>query len=140
MNTADDCAQKRTNQHCSNQHIVLHASPVLFRARRAAHRLPLSSSGSLAIFAAIGRASSLVSSLAADSAAWFILEIDISERLSVVVAHDKTRGLFLNRPRRRKATCHQVPSKDFGRGKQLFGSIIGGMKRPGIKGDHNASW
>src|SRR5262249_30560268 len=48
MNATDDCAQKRTNQHCSNQHIVFHTSPVLFRARRAAHRLPLSSSGSLA--------------------------------------------------------------------------------------------
>ena len=33
----------------------------------------------------------------------FILEIDIPKRLSGVIAHDKTRGLFLNAIRRREA-------------------------------------
>jgi len=35
--------------------------------------------------------------------AWLVLEIDIGERLSVVIAHDKTGGLFLDGPRRREA-------------------------------------
>jgi hypothetical protein len=34
-----------------------------------------------------------------------ILEIDISERLFVVIAHDKARGLFLDGQRRREAAC-----------------------------------
>ena len=33
-----------------------------------------------------------------------ILEIDIRERLRVVIAHDKASGLFLNRRGRREAT------------------------------------
>jgi hypothetical protein len=34
-----------------------------------------------------------------------ILEIDIGERLPIVVAHDKAGGLFLDGPRRREAAC-----------------------------------
>jgi len=48
------------------------------------------------MFAAIRRASSLVSSLAVDRRPGLILEIDIGELLAVVVAHDETRGLFLD--------------------------------------------
>jgi hypothetical protein len=36
----------------------------------------------------------------------FVLEIDIGERLSVVVAHDKSSGLFPDGPRRREAAGH----------------------------------
>jgi hypothetical protein len=36
------------------------------------------------------------------------LEIDIGERLSAMVAHDKAGVLFLDRPRRREAACRQV--------------------------------
>jgi len=46
------------------------------------------SSGSFAIFAAIRRASSLLSNLAAESSAGLILEIDVAQRLTVDVAHD----------------------------------------------------
>jgi hypothetical protein len=46
--------------------------------------------GSLAIFAAIRRASSLLSNSAADRRPRLILEIDISELLPVVVADDET--------------------------------------------------
>jgi len=59
------------------------------------------SSGSLAILAAIRRASSRVSGLAADRQARLFLEIDIGKLLSVVVAYDEAGGLFLNRPGRR---------------------------------------
>ena len=48
----------------------------------------VSSSGSFAIFAAIPRASSLVSNFAADRRTRLIFEIDVSELLSVVVAHE----------------------------------------------------
>jgi hypothetical protein len=60
------------------------------------------SSGSFA-FIAIRRVSSRVNSLAAESPAGFILEIDIGERLPVVVADDKAGVQFLDRPRRREA-------------------------------------
>jgi hypothetical protein len=52
------------------------------------------SSGSLAMFAAIRLASSRVSRLAA--------EIDISERLAVLVLHDEAGAVVLYRPGRRK--------------------------------------
>jgi hypothetical protein len=44
---------------------------------------------------------------AADLPPRLILEIDVSERLSVVVAHEETRGLFLDGPRRREAAIVQ---------------------------------
>jgi hypothetical protein len=55
------------------------------------------------MFAAIRRASSLVSSLAADRRPRLILEIDIGELLTVVVAHDKAGFQFVDGPRRREA-------------------------------------
>ena len=51
-------------------------------------RVLRNSSGSFAIFAAIRRASSLLSNLAAESSAGLILEIDVAQRLTVDVAHD----------------------------------------------------
>jgi len=63
-----------------------------------------SSSGSFAMFAAIRRASSLLSILAADRRPGSFLEIEITERLTVGIAHGKTRGLFLDRPGRREAS------------------------------------
>ena len=48
-------------------------------------------SGSLAIFAAILRASSLLSNLAAESAARLILEIDVGELLPVAEVCSPTR-------------------------------------------------
>jgi hypothetical protein len=39
-----------------------------------------------------------------------ILEIDIGERLPVVVAHDKAGVLFVNGPRQREAARHDCPS------------------------------
>jgi len=51
---------------------------------------------------------SLVSNFTVESPARLILEIDIGERLFVVVADDETRGLFLNGPRRREAAGRQV--------------------------------
>jgi hypothetical protein len=63
-------------------------------------------SGSLAMFAAIRLASSRVSR-AAEPVARLILEIDIGELLSVVIAHDKARGLFFDRPRWREAAGGQ---------------------------------
>ena len=53
-------------------------------------KFPRNSSGSLAIFAAIRRASSLVTSLAAERLARLILEIDISKLLPIMVADNKT--------------------------------------------------
>jgi hypothetical protein len=41
----------------------------------------------------------------------FILEIDICKRLSGVIAHDNTRGLFLNATRRRKAAGEKPREK-----------------------------
>ena len=55
------------------------------------------------MFAAIRRASSLLSSLAADRRSRLILEVDIRELLAVAVADNKARGLFLDSPRRREA-------------------------------------
>ena len=55
------------------------------------------------MFAAIRRASSRVSSLAAERRPWLILDIDIRELLSVVIAHDEAGGLFLDGPGRRIA-------------------------------------
>jgi hypothetical protein len=70
-------------------------------AARHAHAVPLLAlrcinSGSLAIFAAIRRASSLVSSLAAERRPWLILEIDIGELLSVVIADNEATILSWN--------------------------------------------
>src|SRR5262249_9059403 len=47
-------------------------------------------SGSFVIFIAIRRTSSCVSTLAVDCRPWLILEIGVAERLSVVIADDKT--------------------------------------------------
>jgi hypothetical protein len=55
------------------------------------------------MFAAIRRASSLLSSLAADLRPRLILEIDIGELLPGTVAYDKTGVQFLDGPRRREA-------------------------------------
>jgi hypothetical protein len=52
--------------------------------------LPSNRSGSFAMFAAIRLASSLLSSLAADSPARLVLEIAIGERQFVLIADDKT--------------------------------------------------
>jgi len=49
---------------------------------------PRSTSGSLAKFAAMRRASSLVSSLAAGSPTGLVLKIEIAERLPGIVADD----------------------------------------------------
>src|SRR5215831_10116837 len=54
---------------------------------------------SLAMFAAIRRGSSFVSSLAADLRPGSFSKIDIDELLSVGVADDKAGGLFLQRTR-----------------------------------------
>ena len=64
---------------------------------------PRSSSGNLAKLAAMRRASSLVSSLAAERPTGFVLEIDIGERLPVVVAHDEAGVCPLDGPGRREA-------------------------------------
>jgi len=55
------------------------------------------------MFAAMRLASSRLSNFRRRSPARLIFEIDIGERLTVVVAHDETRGLFLDGPRRREA-------------------------------------
>ena len=55
------------------------------------------------MLAAIRRASSLLSSLAADLRPRLILEIDIGELLPGTVAYDKTGVQFLDGPRRREA-------------------------------------
>jgi hypothetical protein len=52
---------------------------------------------------AILRASSSVSSLAAESPPRLILEIDIGELLPVLVTHDKAGVQFFDKPRRREA-------------------------------------
>lgn len=57
-------------------------------------------SGNLAIFAAIRRASALVSSLAAN------LRPGSSSNLSTVIPHNETGGPFINGPRRREAAGH----------------------------------
>jgi hypothetical protein len=62
-----------------------------------------SKSGSLAMLAAIRLASSPVSSFAADLRPGSFLEIDVGERLAVVIAHDEAGVQFLNGPRRREA-------------------------------------
>ena len=63
-----------------------------------------SSSGSLAMLAAIRRASSRVSKLAARAAAGVTLEIHLGERLAVVVADDEAGAVhFLDGPWRREA-------------------------------------
>jgi hypothetical protein len=66
------------------------------------------SSGSLAVFVAIRRASSLVSNLAADLPGLFFV-IDIRELLLAVVQYTKQGVSLLDGPRRRKAGgrhCH----------------------------------
>jgi hypothetical protein len=66
--------------------------------------------GSFAIFAAIRRASSLLSNLAADRSPRLILEIDIRELLPVVVAHDKAGVQLFDGPGRREAACYSITS------------------------------
>ena len=61
------------------------------------------SSGSLAMFASIRRASSRVSSFAARTPARLILEIDIGQFLPGVVLHDEAGVHFLDGPGRREA-------------------------------------
>ena len=39
------------------------------------------------------------------SPAWFVLIIDVAQRLPVSVTHDKAGGLFFDRPRRREAVA-----------------------------------
>src|SRR5690242_5994952 len=56
----------------------------------------------LAILAAVLRASSLVSNLAADRR-----PVDVSKVLAVVVAHHKAGGLFLHGPGRREAASER---------------------------------
>jgi len=51
--------------------------------------------GSLAMFGAMRRASSLVSSFAADRRAGSSSEMDISERLALAVSHDEAEGSSL---------------------------------------------
>ena len=75
-----------------------------------------SSSGSLAIFAAIRRASSRVINLVRRSPAGFIFEVDIGERVPVGVADDvaplpgELRVRLFDRPGRREAAgfCHDA--------------------------------
>ena len=64
--------------------------------------------GSSAIFAAILRASSLLSNLAAERRPGSFLEIDIRKLLAGVVAHDEAGVQFLDSPRRREA---EMPRK-----------------------------
>jgi hypothetical protein len=54
------------------------------------------SSGSLAMLAAIRRASSRVSSLAAARRAGLLLEIDVSQRHAGAILHDETGVGFLD--------------------------------------------
>ena len=91
--------------------VSLAGSPSPPRAR-ARQRRPLvvsgvsrlhSSSGSLAMLAAMRRASSRVS-----SAPRLFLAIDVAERLPVSVADDETGGDFLNGPGRREVARHIV--------------------------------
>ena len=55
------------------------------------------------------RASSLLSNLAADLRPRLLLEIDIGERLSVVVAHDEAGGQFLDSPGQEAVSGHAAP-------------------------------
>jgi hypothetical protein len=50
----------------------------------------------LAIFAATRRASSLVSSLAAEPPPRLVFEIDVGKLLAVVIAHNETGFLFFD--------------------------------------------
>jgi hypothetical protein len=58
---------------------------------------------------AIRRASSFVSSLAADSSPRLFFKIDIAKLLPAVIAHDEARFQFLDRPRRREAAWRHAP-------------------------------
>jgi hypothetical protein len=55
------------------------------------------------MLAAMRRASSRVSSFAADRPAGLILEIDVGERLAGVILHNEAGVSFLDGPRRREA-------------------------------------
>jgi hypothetical protein len=80
----------------------------VFRSNQStATQSPRSKSGSLAKFTAIRLASSLLSNLAADRQARLFFEIDIGELLSLVVADNEARGLFVNGTGRREAALRQ---------------------------------
>jgi hypothetical protein len=60
----------------------------------------------LAIFTAIRRASSLLSSVAAERRLALVLEINIRKLLPIVVPHDEVGiVVLLDEPRRREAAC-----------------------------------
>ena len=63
----------------------------------------VSVSSNFATLAAIRRASSRVSSLAAERRPRLLLEIDVRERLSVTILHDETSLAFFDGPGRREA-------------------------------------
>src|SRR5215472_5710647 len=74
------------------------------------------------MFAAILRASSLVSSLAAERRPGSFSKIDVSELLSVSVAHDVVVRLRLGSPRRREAAGHE--RKSSARNAELNGRLL----------------
>jgi hypothetical protein len=77
--------------------------PAVTPPRPRQHRVNFARHGSLAIFAAIRRASSLASNLAVDCLARLVLVIDVSELLPGAVLHDEAGANILNGPGRREA-------------------------------------